>query len=64
MYEPRFFALADQLKAISKAGDPLELIGRHIDFEAYRPTLEAALDCAERPIGERPPYDPVTMSRS
>ena len=61
MYEPGFFAFTDQLKAISKSGDPLELIARHVDFEAFRPTLEAALDYGERPKGGRPPYDPVTM---
>ena len=51
MYEPGFFAFAGQLKVIS----------RHVDFEAFRPTLEAALDYGDRPKGGRPPYDPVTM---
>ena len=38
MYEPSLFAFADQLKAISKSGDPLELVARNVDFEAFRPT--------------------------
>ena len=61
MYEPGFFAFTDQLKAISKSGDPLELVERHIDFEVFRPALEAALGYGDRPKGGRPPYDPVLM---
>ena len=37
MYEPGFFAFTDRSKAVSKSGDPLELIERHVDFEAFRP---------------------------
>ena len=61
MYELGFFAFAAQMKAISKSGGPLELIERLVDFEAFRPTLDAALDYGDRPKGGRPPYDPVTM---
>ena len=61
MYEPGFFAFTDQLKAISKSGDPLELVERYIDFEVFRPALEAALDYGDRPKGGRPPCDPVLM---
>ena len=56
-----FFDLPDHLKRLSEAGDPLEEMGRVIDFEAFRPTLEAALSYGDGTKGGRPPYDPVVM---
>src|SRR3546814_13843173 len=37
------FGLSDHLKRLSAYGDSLEELGRIIDFEAFRPTLRAAL---------------------
>ncbi|MDQ2803876.1 MAG: transposase [Pseudomonadota bacterium] len=34
-----------------------------VDFELFRPELEAALDRADRSRGGRPPYDAVLMFR-
>ena len=38
-----FFGLSDHLMPLSAHGDPLEELGRIIDFEAFRPMLVAAL---------------------
>ncbi len=56
-----FFDLPDHMKRLSETGDPLEEMVRIIDFEAFRPTLEAALSYSDGSKGGRPPYDPVLM---
>jgi len=61
MNETGFFDLPDHLKRLSDAGDPLEEMARVIDFEAFRPALEAALRYADGSKGGRPPYDVVSM---
>src|ERR1043166_9789749 len=55
------FGLSDHLKRLSAHCDPLEELGRVVDFESFRPTLAAALAYADGSKGGRPPYDPVTM---
>ena len=35
-----------------------------VDFELFRPDLEAALNRADRSRGGRPPYDEVLMFRT
>jgi IS5 family transposase len=42
-------------------GDPLERLARVIDFELFRPELEAALARSDRAKGGRSPYDAVLM---
>lgn len=42
-----FFDLPDHLKRLSEAGDPLEEMARVIDFEAFRPLLESALNYSD-----------------
>ena len=37
-----FFDLPEHLHRLSAAGDPLEELGRIIDFEAFRPVLDEA----------------------
>ena len=64
MYEPGFFAFADQLKAISKSGDPRELGERHVDFEAFRPTPGPRSTTAIARKGGVPPTTPSRCSRS
>ena len=49
------------LKRLSEAGDPLEEMARIIDFEAFRPLLDASLGYSGGSKGGRPPYDPVAM---
>ena len=53
--------MSDHLKRLSAYGDPLEQLGLIIDFEAFRPTLTAALAYGDGAKGGRPPYDPVAM---
>ena len=38
-----FFDTDDRLRALSEAGDPLERLSTVIDFELFRPELEAVL---------------------
>ena len=58
---PSFFDADDRLKALSEAGDPLERLASVVDFELFRPELEAALARPDRAKGGRPPYDAVMM---
>ena len=59
--QPGFFDLPDHMKRLSDAGDPLEEMSRVIDFEAFRSTLDAALQYSDGSNGGRPPYDAVAM---
>jgi len=61
MRQAGLFSLSDHLQRLSAHGDPLEELGRIIDFEAFRPTLVKALAYGDRAKGGRPPYDPVAM---
>lgn len=44
-------------------GDPLKRLAAVVDFEIFRPVLDAALARSDRSRGGRPPYDAVTMFR-
>jgi hypothetical protein len=46
--EAGLFALSDHLKRLSAHGDPLEQLSRIVNFEAFRPTLVAALAYGDR----------------
>ena len=46
-----FFDADKRLKALSAAGDPLERLAKVVDFELFRPALEAALGRGDRPKG-------------
>ena len=61
MRQAGLFGLSEHLKRLSAHGDPLEELGRIIDFEAFRPVLVAALAYGDGTKGGRPPYDPVAM---
>jgi IS5 family transposase len=61
MRQSGLFGLSDHLKRLSAVGDPLEELGRIIDFEVFRPTLVTALAYGDGVKGGRPPYDPVAM---
>ena len=61
MRQAGLFGLSEHLKRLSAHGDPLEELGRIIDFEAFRPVLVAALAYGDGAKGGRPPYDPVAM---
>ena len=61
MRQVGLFGLSDHLKRLSEVGDPLETMDRAVDFEAFRPALDAALGYGDGSKGGRPPYDPVAM---
>lgn len=56
-----FFDADERLAWLSKAGDPLDRLASVVEFELFRPELEAALQRSERAKGGRPPYDAVLM---
>jgi transposase, IS5 family len=56
-----FFDRDERYASLSAAGDPLERLAMVIDFELFRPELEAALERSDRARGGRPPYDAVLM---
>lgn len=64
MHQPGFFDVPEHLRRLSEAGDPLEAMAAAIDFEAFRPVLDAALGYSDRAKGGRPPYDPVAMFKA
>jgi IS5 family transposase len=59
--QPGLFDLDERYAALSSAGDPLERLTMVVDFELFRPELEAALARSDRAKGGRPPYDAVLM---
>ena len=59
--QPGFFDVEDRLQRLSDLGDQLDAFARVVDFEMFRPELEAALDYSDRAKGGRPPFDPVLM---
>lgn len=62
MRQPGLFDISRRLEALSSCGDPLERLGRLIDFEIFRTELEEVLVfSSNRQKGGRPPYDVVLM---
>src|SRR6202047_396483 len=59
--QPGFFDIDDRLKRLSDLGDQLEAFRSAVDFELFRPELNAALSYTDRTVGGRPPFDPVLM---
>jgi IS5 family transposase len=61
MKQVGLFGTSDHLKRLSANGDPLEELGRIVDFEGFRVILDSALanlDCSK---GGRSPYDCAPM---
>ncbi len=56
-----FFDVEERLAGLSKKGDDLERLSAIVDFELFRPGLEAAVPRADRSRGGRPPFDHVLM---
>jgi hypothetical protein len=61
--QPGFFDMDERYAALSAAGDPLERLSAVVDFEIFRPVLDAALARSDRSRGGRSPYDVVLMFR-
>lgn len=55
------FSLSDPLDALSKEGDPLEVLQETVDFEYFRTWLVEGLGCGDGSKGGRPPFDLVMM---
>jgi transposase, IS5 family len=58
---PGFFDVDERLADLSGKGDDLERVRALVDFEIFRPALEAAVRRADRSKGGRPPFDHVFM---
>lgn len=59
--QPGFFDLDERYRALSQSGDPLERLAAVVDFEMFRPELDAVLARSDRSQGGRPPMDAVMM---
>ena len=53
--------MRDQLQALSKYADPLEVLQPTADFEGARAWLVEGLGYRDGAKGGRPPFDPVMM---
>jgi IS5 family transposase len=62
--QPGFFDVDERLRRLSDLGDQLEAYGRVVDFELFRPELEAALSYSDGAKGGRPPCDAVMMFKT
>jgi hypothetical protein len=58
------FGLAEHLEALSKHGDPLEVLDATVDFEYFRRWLVEGLGYGDGSRGGRPPFDPVSMFKA
>jgi transposase, IS5 family len=59
--QPGLFDVDERLRRLSDIGDQLEAFAAVVDFEMFRPELEAALRYGDGAKGGRPPFDPVMM---
>ena len=59
--QPGFFDVDERLRELSAKGDDLERIAGLVDFEMFRPELEAAVPRSNGAKGGRPPFDHVLM---
>jgi len=59
--QPGLFDVDERLKRLSDIGDQLEAFSTVVEFEMFRPELEAALSYSDGAKGGRPPFDPVMM---
>ena len=56
-----FFDVEERLPQLRILGDQFEAYAAAVDFEIFRPDLEAELACSDGPREGRPSYDPVLM---
>ena len=61
MKQRGFFDENDRLNELSKLGDPLERLNKHIHWEGFRKTLTKAFKKMPNGLGGRPPFDYVMM---
>jgi len=60
MEQRGFFSLTEHLEALSRDGDPLEVLNSVVDFEYFRGWLVEGLGYGDGAKGGRPPFDPVS----
>lgn len=58
------FSSSDHLEALSKDGDPLEVLQRRVDFQYFRVWLVEGLGYGDGAKGGRTPFDPVMMFKA
>jgi len=61
MKQKGFFDENDRLNELSKLGDPLERLNKHINWEGFRKLLTKAFKKKAAGLGGRPPFDYVMM---
>ena len=61
--QPGFWDVEERLRELSAQGDPLEKLAATVDFEMFRPDLDAALGRGAPARGGRPPFDAVLKFR-
>jgi len=61
MKQKGFFDENDRLAELSKLGDPLEKLNKHMNWESLRGILTRALKKEAKGLGGRPPFDYVMM---
>ncbi len=59
--DPGLFDVDERLRRLSDIGDQLEAFSAVVEFEMFRPDLEAALNYGDGAKGGRPPFDSVMM---
>jgi transposase, IS5 family len=59
--QPGFFDVDERLRRLSDLGDQLETFAAAVEFELFRPVLDAALAYSDGAKGGRPPLDAVMM---
>ncbi len=59
--QPGLLDVEERLRRLGDVGDALEAYAASVDFELFRPDLEAALAYSDGARGGRPPYDPVLL---
>lgn len=64
MDQRSLFGLTEHLAALSKHGDPLEVLEATVDFDHFRGWLVEGLDYGDGSRGGRPPFDPVSMFKA
>ena len=61
MRQRGLFGLSEHLEALSRDGDPLEVLDATVDFEHFRGWLVEGLGYGDGRKGGRPPFDPGSM---
>ncbi len=64
MDQRSFFGLSEHLEALSRHGDPLEVLDATVNFEFFRGWLVERLGYGDGSRGGRPPFDPVSILKA